>query len=100
MARIVCALCVRAPACKRTLSDIGRLVFEVERSAGIEDCYPRALLTLYLCLQAGHPCELLVGCLAPTRKMHAWCSSAGTLPYEALPEHYMYQPLYALAFET
>jgi Transglutaminase-like superfamily len=76
-----------------SVSDIGRLVHAVERAAGLADCYPRALLTAYLCLRSGRPCELAVGALAPTRKMHAWCSTDGQLPYEASPEHYMYRPL-------
>jgi hypothetical protein len=98
MAAIVCALARRGTVSKRTPSEIGQTVFEVERALRIEDCYPRALLTVYLCLRAGCSCELLVGCLTPTRKMHTWCSASGTLPYEALPEHYLYQPLYMLSF--
>jgi hypothetical protein len=76
--------------------DIGRLVYAVERRTGREDCYPRALLTYYLCRVAGLDCELTVGVLAPTRKMHIWCSVDGRLPYEALPEHYLYLPLLRL----
>jgi hypothetical protein len=76
-----------------TVSDIGRLVHGIERAVGLADCYPRALITTYLCLKSGHSCELVVGTLAPTRKMHAWCSIDGQIPYEASPEHYMYQPL-------
>lgn len=66
---------------------------EVERSVGISDCYPRALLTTYLCLIAGLPCTITVGILAPTTNMHAWCTSAGAIPYEPEPEHWFYQPL-------
>lgn len=76
-----------------TVSDIGRLVHGIERAVGRADCYPRALMTCYLCLKNGRRCQVVVGTLAPTRKMHAWCSTAGELPYEASPEHYMYRPL-------
>ena len=76
-----------------TVSDIGRLVHGIEHAVGLTDCYPRALMTCYLCLKSGRSCELVVGALAPTRMMHAWCSTNGELPYEALPEHYMYRPL-------
>jgi hypothetical protein len=78
------------------VADIGRQVHAVERATGIADCYPRALLTCYLCLRNGRGCELAIGTLAPTRKMHAWCSTAGQLPYEAMPEHYLYRPLLVL----
>ena len=76
-----------------TVGRIGRLVHAIETAVGFADCYPRALMTSYLCLRSGRPCELTIGTLAPTRKMHAWCSTVGELPYEALPEHYMYRPL-------
>lgn len=76
-----------------TLWEIGRLICGVESAVGIADCYPRALMTCYLCLRSNRDCELVIGTLAPTRKMHAWCSSDGQLAYEALPEHYMYRPL-------
>ena len=89
----------RAPASRTTISELGRRVFEVEHFIGLEDCYPRAILTLYWCIRARHPCQVLVGCLVPTRKMHVWCSSAGILPYEASPEHYMYQPAFHLSYE-
>jgi hypothetical protein len=36
-----------------TLADIGATVCSVERVAGFSDCYPRAVLTAYLCLRAG-----------------------------------------------
>jgi hypothetical protein len=74
-------------------AEVGRLVRAVERSAGISDCYPRALLTAYLCMLAGLPCEITVGILAPTRNMHAWCSTDGSIPYEPEPEHWYYRPL-------
>lgn len=80
-----------------TVSDIGRLVHAIERAIGIADCYPRALITCFLALRCGHHCKLTIGSLVPTRKMHAWCSIDGQLPYEALPEHYLYQPLLVLA---
>ena len=81
---------------RRSVSDIGRLVHGIETVARRADCYPRALITAYLCLASGHACDFAVGSLAPTRKMHAWCSAGGELPYEALPEHYMYCPLLVL----
>lgn len=74
------------------------MVHGIEQSLGYSDCYPRALMTLYLCLSSRRDCDLTIGLLAPTRKMHAWCSSEGQLPYEALPEHYMYQPLMVMNF--
>jgi hypothetical protein len=77
-------------------ADIGRLVHQVEARTRIADCYPRALLTAFLCLTSGRGCTLTVGVLAPTRKMHAWCGVEGELPYEPLPEHYLYQPLWML----
>jgi Transglutaminase-like superfamily len=73
--------------------EVGRLVLAVERSVGISDCYPRALLTAYLCMLARLRCELTVGILAPTRNMHAWCSIEGSIPYEPEPEHWYYSPL-------
>ena len=100
MARLVHAVGVRAPRQRRTVSEIGRTLFEVERVVGLEDCYPRALMTVYLCARARRPCDLVVGCLAPTRLMHTWCSCLGVLPYEPLPEHYMYQPLYVRSFDA
>jgi hypothetical protein len=45
----------------------------------------------------GRGCVLAVGALAPTRKMHAWCSVDGVLPCEPLPEHYLYQVLWTSA---
>lgn len=79
-----------------TASDIGKLVHAVETGARNPNCYPRALLTALLAMAAGSNCTLLIGLLAPTRKMHAWCSVAHELPYEPSPEHYLYQPLWAL----
>src|SRR5690554_6003594 len=66
-------------------SQIGRLLYSIERDVGIADCYPRALMTAFLALQRGQRCAVSIGALAPTRKMHAWCSIDGKLPYEALP---------------
>lgn len=98
MAWLLALLTVRDVTRRVSPSEIGQVLFAVERSVAFEDCYPRALLTLHLCLRAGHSCELLVGCLAPTRQMHAWCAASGVLPYEPSPEHFMYQPLYAMSF--
>jgi hypothetical protein len=94
-AATIVRLAARLPrsTARATLSDIGRTLHAVESAAAFSDCYPRALLTAYLCLKSGRDCELVVGALAPTRKMHAWCCSDGAIPYEAGPEHYMYQPL-------
>ena len=82
-----------------TASDIGRLVHAVEAEVGNPNCYPRALLTALLAIAAGRSCTLLIGLLAPTRKMHAWCSVEQELPYEPSPEHYLYQPLWALTLQ-
>jgi Transglutaminase-like superfamily len=76
-----------------TVAGIGRLIHAIETAIGFADCYPRALMTSYLCLRSGRTCNLVIGSLVPTRKMHAWCTTDGELPYEALPEHYMYRPL-------
>jgi hypothetical protein len=78
-------------------SEIGCLLSAIETRAGTGDCYARALLTIYLGVAAGRSCVLTVGVLAPTRKMHAWCSIDGELPYEPTPEHYLYQPVWSLA---
>lgn len=81
------------------LTDIARTIHAVEQDTGLADCYPRALLTLYLCLRTGRACQLSIGSLAPTRMMHAWCSTEGQLPYEPMPEHYMYRPVLMLQFD-
>jgi len=73
--------------------EIGSVVMAVERSVGISDCYPRALLTAYLCLIAGLSCKVTVGILAPTKIMHAWCSTGGVIPYEPARRHWWYSPL-------
>lgn len=78
------------------LDTIARTVHAVEARVRTPDCYPRALLTALLSLSAGRACMLLVGVLAPTRKMHAWCCLDGVLPYERQPEHYIYRPLWML----
>lgn len=83
--------CVAAGA---SPSQIAQLVHAVERRLFCGDCYPRSLLTAFLCLSARRACTVLVGVLAPTRKMHAWCSVEGCLPYEPSPEHYLYQPVW------
>lgn len=77
-------------------AEIGRTVQAIESTAGAGDCYARALFTAFLCLSARRACVLAVGVLAPTRKMHAWCSVEGDLPYEPSPEHYLYQPVWTL----
>ena len=81
---------------RATVSEIGRMVCSVERATGIEECYPRALVTCYLCLRSQRACDLTIGALSPTRMMHIWCVTEGLLPYEAVPEHFMYQPLVTL----
>lgn len=97
MARLVTAVVRRSPTRESIgLADIARTVHAVEQDTGLADCYPRALLTSYLCLREGRDCQLSIGTLAPTRKMHAWCSTEGQLPYEAMPEHYMYRPVMVL----
>lgn len=94
MVRLLCLVAKRRQVIKEaTAADIGRLVHSIERKIGFGDCYPRTLLTAYLCVRNRLSCELTVGSLVPTRKMHAWCSTDGLLPYEDLPQHYMYQPL-------
>jgi hypothetical protein len=90
----------RSSRCSRSVSEIGRIVHAVESLVGVAECYPRALLTCFLSVTSGHACELTVGVLAPTRKMHAWCTTGGQLPYEALPEHYLYRPLMILGFDA
>lgn len=85
------------PSSRRLMPDeIGVAIHAVELKAGLKDCYPRAVVTAYLCLRQGYTCEVTVGVLAPTRLMHAWCSTAGLLLYEPTPEHYMYEPLVVL----
>jgi hypothetical protein len=76
--------------------EIGETVKAVERAVGVSDCYPRALLTAYLCMRARVDCEVTIGILAPTTNLHAWCSSQGTIPYEPRREHWFYQPLVVL----
>lgn len=88
--------CGRVIAAGAGVSEIGRLVHAAESGVSDPNCYPRALLTALLATAARHRCTLLVGLLAPTRKMHAWCSVGNELPYEPSPEHYLYQPLWAL----
>lgn len=79
-----------------SVCEIGRLVHAAETRVPDPNCYPRALLTALLAAAAGRRCILLIGLLAPTHKMHAWCSVENELPYEPSPEHYLYQPLWAL----
>ena len=77
---------------------IAQRLHETEQGRG--DCYPRALMTAYLALRAGHACTLTIGALAPTRKMHVWCTLDGIIPYEPSPEHYLYQPLWTMALKA
>lgn len=100
MARLVAATARRSASRDPVdLTDIARTIHAVEQGTGRADCYPRALLTLYLCLRAARACQLSIGSLVPTRMMHAWCSTEGQLPYEPMPEHYMYRPMLVLRFE-
>jgi hypothetical protein len=80
------------------LTEIARTIHAVEQDTGLSDCYPRALLTLYLSVGSGRTCQLSIGSLAPTRMMHAWCSTEGQLPYEPTAEHYLYRPVLTLHF--
>jgi len=73
--------------------EVGRMVMAVERSVGISNCYPRALLTAYLCITSQLSCDVTVGILAPTANMHVWCSTEGAIPYEPEPEYWFYSPL-------
>lgn len=77
----------------RSAAEIGSMVMAVERKLGVSDCYPRALLTAYLCLVAGLGCEVTVGILPPTKNLHAWCSTEGVIPYEPVLRHWWYRPL-------
>lgn len=100
VARLVAALGRRgAGRHSIDVNDIARMVHAVEQATGLSDCYPRALLTLHLCVRSGRTCQLSIGSLAPTRMMHAWCSTQGQLPYEPMPEHYMYRPVLMLHFD-
>jgi hypothetical protein len=76
-----------------TLERIAKLVAATEHQAGFSDCFPRALLTAGLCVIAGIRFNITIGILAPTRKLHAWCTSDGTLIYEPTPRHWWYRPL-------
>ncbi len=87
----------RAPGGQSQTEAIARAVAATERAVGISDCYPRALMTAWLALAAGQSCILAIGVLAPTRKMHAWCTIAGILPFEPIAEHYLYQPAWTIA---
>ncbi|WP_405495767.1 lasso peptide biosynthesis B2 protein [Nocardia sp. NBC_00511] len=73
--------------------DVGNAVMAVEQSLGTSDCYPRALITSFLCMTVPLDCEVAVGILSPTTKMHAWCSVDGVVPYEPRSEHWIYSPL-------
>lgn len=76
-----------------TLERIAKLVAATEHQSGFSDCYPRALLTAGLCAMASIRFNITIGIVAPTRKLHAWCTSDGTLIYEPTPRHWWYRPL-------
>ncbi|HEY8554524.1 MAG TPA: lasso peptide biosynthesis B2 protein [Burkholderiales bacterium] len=78
---------------------IALAIHALERDVGYADCYPRALLTAFLALAAGSACRIAIGVLAPTRKMHAWCTVDGVVPYEPMPEHYLYRPLLVVSLD-
>lgn len=67
---------------RQSVTETGRAVIAVERSVSVSDCYPRALLTAYLCVNARLPCTITIGILTPSRNMHAWCSTEGVIPHE------------------
>lgn len=90
------AMPVKLP--KFTVDRIGKLVAATERQVGFSDCYPRALLTGGLCAMAGIQSNITIGILAPTRKLHAWCTSDGTLVYEPTPRHWWFRPLVDFRF--
>ena len=79
--------------CHWSPTDVGQIVSAVERTVGMADCYPRALLTAYLCMMARLNCKITVGILAPTSNLHVWCSTDGVIPYEPEPHYWWYQPL-------
>lgn len=88
----------RAPSGDGHVVDaIARAIHALERDVDYADCYPRALLTAFLALRVGIGCQVALGVLAPTRKMHAWCSVDGVVPYEPMPEHYLYRPLLVIS---
>ena len=91
LGKLLAALTKNRPAGE--VSEIGKIILAVEYAAGISDCYPRALLTACLCLQARLNCKITIGILAPTSKLHAWCSTEGVIPYEPVYHHWWYQPL-------
>lgn len=103
MARLACAIAPllrgRAIETGAGPSEIGQLVHAAEARVRDPNCYPRALLTALLATAARRRCTLLIGLLTPTHKMHAWCSVENELPYEPSPEHYLYQPLWALTLD-
>lgn len=92
---VAASLQVRLKAVRRhrSVCEIGRIVMAVEYAAAVSDCYPRALITAMLCMSAQVKCQVAVGILAPTANLHAWCSTAGTIPYEPDPHHWWYRPL-------
>lgn len=76
-----------------SIGDIGATVLSVERAAGLSDCYPRSLITAYLCMRSRRDCSLAIGMLAPTPNMHAWCAAERVVPFEPDPSHWWYRPL-------
>jgi hypothetical protein len=84
---------LRREARRIEIGEIGRIVQSVEVRAGVSDCYPRAIITAWLCSQAGLGCKITVGILAPTKLLHAWCSVDGVIPYEPVQRHWLFRPL-------
>jgi hypothetical protein len=76
-----------------SIADIGGIVFSVEQAAGLSDCYPRSLITAYLCMRSRRDCSLAIGILAPTPNLHAWCATEQVVPFEPDPPHWWYRPL-------
>lgn len=91
--RLIRLISRKKPRCKLDPSAIGTLIHHIEFSANLSDCYPRTLLTAYLCLKHIGNCSIYFGVLAPTKLMHAWCVVDNTIPYEHIAEHFHYQPL-------
>ena len=75
---------------------IGERLCAIELAARLSDCYPRALASVWLAARARLPCQLTLGVLSPTRKMHVWCTVDAVVPYEPKGEHYLYTPLFTL----
>lgn len=86
-------LWLRGHSDAQSVAGIGELVKTIEDRVGISDCYPRALLTAYLCLAAQQRSHIVVGILAPTTRLHAWCCVRGIIPYEPVDHNWWYKPL-------